>query len=210
MVAAVRAATSNHVRRRSRNARTPTSRTAPAAPQPPVPEATSFAALGVPAPIAAALARSGITTPFPIQSATLPDALAGRDVLGRARTGSGKTIAFAVPPRARCSLRTIDRQPTRPGALVLVPTHELAAQVDQTLESLAEAVGLRSASGSVASGQARRSLHWVGRRHPRRHARTARGPNRPGPVRARPRRDDRAGRGRPHGRPRVPARGSPV
>ena len=56
-----------------------------------------FADLGVPAPLVTALDRSGITTPFPIQSATLPDSLAGRDVLGRGRTGSGKTIAFGLP-----------------------------------------------------------------------------------------------------------------
>src|SRR4051794_29517803 len=57
----------------------------------------TFAALGVPAPVADALAARGITSPFPIQAATLPDSLAGRDVLGRGRTGSGKTVAFAVP-----------------------------------------------------------------------------------------------------------------
>ena len=59
-----------------------------------------FAELGVPAPLVAALDRAGITSPFPIQSAALPDALAGRDVLGRGRTGSGKTIAFGLPTLA--------------------------------------------------------------------------------------------------------------
>jgi len=58
---------------------------------------TSFAALGVPAALSSALTDQGITAPFPIQTATLPDSLAGRDVLGRGRTGSGKTLAFALP-----------------------------------------------------------------------------------------------------------------
>ena len=126
----------------------------PPAPQPPAQEPTSFAALGVPAPIAAALARTGITTPFPIQSATLPDALAGRDVLGRARTGSGKTIAFAVPLAGTLLAPDYRRTPTRPGALVLVPTRELAAQVARTVTPLAEAVGLRCATvfGGVSQG----------------------------------------------------------
>ncbi|HTH07813.1 MAG TPA: DEAD/DEAH box helicase, partial [Ilumatobacteraceae bacterium] len=100
----------------------------------------------MPAPIAAALARSGITTPFPIQSATLPDSLAGRDVLGRARTGSGKTIAFAIPLAGTLLAAEHRRTPTRPGALVLVPTRELAAQVARTVTPLAEAVGLRCAT----------------------------------------------------------------
>ena len=119
-----------------------------------MPEATSFGALGVPAPIAAALARTGITTPFPIQSATLPDSLAGRDVLGRARTGSGKTIAFAVPLAGTLLAADYRRTPTRPGALVLVPTRELAAQVARTVTPLAEAVGLRCATvfGGVSQG----------------------------------------------------------
>ena len=118
----------------------------PVAPQPPAPEPTSFAELGVPAPITVALALTGITTPFPIQSATLPDALAGRDVLGRARTGSGKTIAFAVPLAGTLLAADYRRTPTRPGALVLVPTRELAAQVARAVTPLAEAVGLRCAT----------------------------------------------------------------
>jgi len=61
----------------------------------------TFASLGVPAPLVAVLAKTGITTPFPIQAATLPDALAGRDILGRAQTGSGKTLGFSLPLVAR-------------------------------------------------------------------------------------------------------------
>ena len=92
-----------------------------------------FADLGVPAPLVTALDRSGITTPFPIQSATLPDALAGRDVLGRGRTGSGKTIAFGLPMLAALASSKMRREPSRPRALVLVPTRELANQVADAL-----------------------------------------------------------------------------
>ncbi|HTN79048.1 MAG TPA: DEAD/DEAH box helicase, partial [Acidimicrobiales bacterium] len=108
----------------------------------------------MPAPIATALARGGVTSPFPIQSATLPDALAGRDVLGRARTGSGKTIAFAVPVVTALLTDDHRRTPGRPGALVLVPTRELAAQVARTIALLADGVGLRCATvfGGVAQG----------------------------------------------------------
>ncbi len=107
------------------------------------PSAGSFAALGVPAPMERALARLGVTAPFPIQSAALPDALAGRDVLGRAQTGSGKTIAFAVPLAAALVGGDYQRTARRPGGLVLVPTRELAAQVARTVIAIAEAVGLR-------------------------------------------------------------------
>jgi superfamily II DNA/RNA helicase len=103
-----------------------------------------FAELGVPSALVAVLAGRGIDAPFPIQSATLPDSLAGRDVLGRGRTGSGKTVAFALPTVVRLSTSGTERQPGRPRALVLVPTRELAAQVNETLESLATAAGLRT------------------------------------------------------------------
>jgi superfamily II DNA/RNA helicase len=63
--------------------------------------AATFAAAGVPAPLVAALAETGITTPFPIQALTLPDALAGLDILGRGQTGSGKTLSFSIPLAAR-------------------------------------------------------------------------------------------------------------
>ncbi|GIG27569.1 DEAD/DEAH box helicase [Cellulomonas marina] len=107
---------------------------------------TSFADLGVPAPLVRSLADSGIETPFPIQTATLPDSLAGRDVLGRGRTGSGKTIAFALPLVARLAGASPQpaRRARRPRALVLCPTRELANQIEATLAPLAQAYGLRT------------------------------------------------------------------
>ncbi|HWO70537.1 MAG TPA: DEAD/DEAH box helicase, partial [Actinomycetota bacterium] len=85
---------------------------------------TTFADLGVSAPVARALAEAGARRPFPVQALALPDALAGRDVLVRSPTGSGKTLAFAVPIVERLG----PEAPT-PSALVLAPTRELAAQV---------------------------------------------------------------------------------
>ena len=116
--------------------------------------AVSFAALGVPAPLCAALARGDITVPFPIQAAALPSALAGRDVLGRGRTGSGKTVAFAVPLIAALAAKGRRSAPKRPRGLVLVPTRELATQVAETLAPLAAAVGLRTVTvmGGVGMG----------------------------------------------------------
>ncbi len=102
----------------------------------------SFASVGVPSLLIEALRDQGITSPFPIQTVTLPDSLTGRDLLGRGRTGSGKTIAFALPLITRLSA---DRQRTRanrPRGLVLLPTRELAAQVESTIEPLARAAGL--------------------------------------------------------------------
>jgi superfamily II DNA/RNA helicase len=118
------------------------------------PEETTFEALGVPAPIIAALVRAGCPTPFPIQAATLPSSLAGRDVLGRARTGSGKTVAFAVPIVVALAQSTAVRRPNHPRALVLVPTRELAAQVAATTEPLARAMGQRVTvvHGGVSQG----------------------------------------------------------
>lgn len=93
---------------------------------------TTFADLGVPATLCASLARRGIAEPFPIQILTLPDALAGRDICGRAPTGSGKTLAFGL-----AIVDQLDKaQPRRPRALVLVPTRELAAQVAGEIELL--------------------------------------------------------------------------
>ena len=103
----------------------------------------TFAGLGVPAPLVAALAETGITVPFPIQAATLPDALAGHDILGRAQTGSGKTLGFCLPLAAR--LADGHTLACRPRGLVLVPTRELAAQVQTVLSPLARAVGLSTA-----------------------------------------------------------------
>jgi superfamily II DNA/RNA helicase len=88
----------------------------------------------------AALAVTGITTPFPIQAVTLPDALAGLDILGRGQTGSGKTLSFSIPLAAR--LADGYTSACRPRGLVLVPTRELASQVQVVLAPLAEAVGL--------------------------------------------------------------------
>ncbi len=104
-------------------------------------DTTTFAGLGVPAPLVAVLASSGIAAPFPIQAATLPDALAGRDILGRAQTGSGKTLAFCLPLVTR--LADGHTMAGRPRGLVLVPTRELAAQVVDVLTPLARAERLK-------------------------------------------------------------------
>ena len=100
-----------------------------------------FAALGLPERIVERLARDGITSPFPIQAATIPDALAGKDVLGRGQTGSGKTLAFGLPALTRLAAGTKSK-PRRPRALVLVPTRELAMQVSDALEPLVHVLGL--------------------------------------------------------------------
>ena len=109
-------------------------------PCPPTPprRLRSFADLGLPAALVDALRRSGIATPFPIQAATIPDVLAGRDLLGRAATGSGKTLAFGLPMIARLR-RSRVRPRRRPRGLVLVPTRELAMQVADALAPLAQA-----------------------------------------------------------------------
>jgi superfamily II DNA/RNA helicase len=105
----------------------------------------SFAALGVAPELVSALASQGITTPFPIQTLTIVDALAGRDVCGKAKTGSGKTLAFGIPMLQRLQdvgTSSGDHRPRRPRALVLVPTRELARQVADVLLPLAEKAGL--------------------------------------------------------------------
>jgi superfamily II DNA/RNA helicase len=117
---------------------TPTTPTRP----PTAPEG-SFAELGVPATLTGVLAARGITTPRPIQARTLPDALAGRDVLGRAETGSGKTLAFGLPLLVRTATATSKRRARQPRGLVLVPTRELADQVHDELLPLAAALNLR-------------------------------------------------------------------
>ncbi|MCV2488343.1 DEAD/DEAH box helicase [Geodermatophilus sp. YIM 151500] len=118
-----------------------------------LPADTTFAALGVPAPLVEILAASGITAPFPIQVATLPDSLGGRDVLGRGRTGSGKTLAFALPLVARLAASDGRRQSRRPRGLVLVPTRELANQVFAVVEPLAQALGLSATTVFGGVGQ---------------------------------------------------------
>ena len=113
---------------------------------------SSFTDLGVPARLADVLAGIDITTPTPIQHATLPDALAGRDILGRGRTGSGKTLAFLLPLVSR--LAGGDR-PHRgaPRALILAPTRELVAQIDGALAPLAARAGLTSRTVFGGVGQ---------------------------------------------------------
>ncbi len=104
----------------------------------------TFADLGVPSDLVAALSRRSILEPFPIQAATLPDALAGRDVCGKAPTGSGKTLAFGIAAIARLGNRKPN--PRRPRVLILTPTRELCAQVATELSHLATPRGMRVAS----------------------------------------------------------------
>ena len=117
----------------------------------------TFADLGLPQALVTTLADQGITTPFPIQAATLPDSLAGRDVLGRGRTGSGKTYAFLLPMVTRLTQSQSWRAPGRPRALILAPTRELVAQIDAALAPLAAAMHLRRSPSSAASAPTRRS-----------------------------------------------------
>ncbi|GGM83217.1 DEAD/DEAH box helicase [Dactylosporangium sucinum] len=114
----------------------------------------TFADLGVPGALVRVLAATGVDRPFPIQAATLPDALAGRDVLGRGRTGSGKTYAFVLAVLTRLAAATAPRRAGRPRALILAPTRELAAQIDAVMAPLAKALSLRTMTvfGGVAAG----------------------------------------------------------
>jgi superfamily II DNA/RNA helicase len=122
------------------------------------PSQPSFASLGVPSDIVAALDRKSITEPFPIQSATIPDALAGRDVCGKAPTGSGKTLAFGIGAVARLTGKPA--RPKHPRVLVLTPTRELAAQVASELQVLATPRNLRVDSfyGGVGYGPQLKAL----------------------------------------------------
>ncbi|HEX8003667.1 MAG TPA: DEAD/DEAH box helicase [Mycobacteriales bacterium] len=115
--------------------------------------ATTFSDLGLPRPILTVLAKNGMTHPFAIQAAAIPDALAGRDVLGKAQTGSGKTLAFGLPLLAR--LAGTQAAPKRPTGLVLVPTRELAGQVHDALAPFAMGLGVRVAVvvGGVSMGR---------------------------------------------------------
>jgi superfamily II DNA/RNA helicase len=121
--------------------------------------ATSFADLGVPARLTATLARDNITSPFPIQIATIPDAIGGRDVLGRGQTGSGKTLAFGIPVLMRVS-DSGKAAPGHPKALILVPTRELAMQVNDAITPLARALGVftRTALGGMSYDKQIRDL----------------------------------------------------
>ena len=108
----------------------------------------TFADIGLPEPLVAALLAQGKVAPFAIQTVTIPDSLAGRDVLGRAQTGSGKTLAFGLPMLTE--LAGTKSAPKRPRGLVLVPTRELASQVSDELAPLAAVVGIRV--GTVVGG----------------------------------------------------------
>ena len=103
---------------------------------------TSFRELGLNPALIEALEKQGITTPFPIQAATIPDALAGHDILGRGQTGSGKTLAFGLA--LLTNIASKKAKPHRPLALVLAPTRELAQQIDEVLAPLARTIGHKS------------------------------------------------------------------
>lgn len=126
----------------------------------PIPAAMGFAELGVPARLVDALTERGITSPFAVQAATLPDSLAGRDVLGRGRTGSGKTLAFVLPVVTALASSQHRRQRSRPRAVILTPTRELATQVYAVLEPLAAALGLTAMTifGGVPQNKQVRTL----------------------------------------------------
>jgi superfamily II DNA/RNA helicase len=117
----------------------------------------SFRDLGVPAPLVARLAARGISEPTPIQARALPDALAGHDICGRAPTGSGKTLAFGLA----LAHRVKPGRPRRPRALVLVPTRELASQVQQELASLIKGGGQQVVAvyGGIGYGAQRKALN---------------------------------------------------
>ncbi|MFI9120820.1 DEAD/DEAH box helicase [Streptomyces bikiniensis] len=119
----------------------PSEFTPPVSVTPALPPVASFADLDMPEGLLRTLGEQGVTEPFPIQAATLPNSLAGRDVLGRGRTGSGKTLAFGLALLARTAGRRAE--PTAPLALVLVPTRELAQQVTDALTPYAGALRLR-------------------------------------------------------------------
>ena len=118
----------------------------------------SFADLGVPSNLVERLRARGITEAFPIQEAALPDALAGRDVVGKAATGSGKTLAFGLPLMARLT----KARPRKPVALILVPTRELAAQVQKEIAQLTDDRGRRVICiyGGTSYNVARKALNF--------------------------------------------------
>ncbi|MFE2553457.1 DEAD/DEAH box helicase [Streptomyces sp. NPDC059355] len=120
---------------------------------PALPAVETFADLDMPRELLTALGTQGVSVPFPIQGATLPNTLAGRDVLGRGRTGSGKTLAFGLALLARTAGQRAE--PRQPLALVLVPTRELAQQVTEALTPYARAVKLRLATvvGGMSIGK---------------------------------------------------------
>ena len=116
----------------------------PGAITPALPPVAGFSDLDMPGELLATLRAQGVTVPFPIQAATLPNSLAGRDVLGRGRTGSGKTLAFGLALLARMEGQRA--QARRPLGLILVPTRELAQQVSDALAPYARSLKLRVAT----------------------------------------------------------------
>ncbi|MCT9091595.1 DEAD/DEAH box helicase, partial [Streptomyces sp. ASQP_92] len=120
---------------------------------PALPAVETFAELALAPGLLAELGQQGLSVPFPIQGATLPNSLAGRDVLGRGRTGSGKTLAFGLAMLTRTAGRRAE--PRQPLALVLVPTRELAQQVTDALTPYARALRLRMATvvGGMSIGR---------------------------------------------------------
>ncbi|MFQ1001692.1 DEAD/DEAH box helicase [Modestobacter sp. SSW1-42] len=118
---------------------------APAVEVTPEPTGPTFAQLGLPQPLVTALERKGIRHPFAIQTSALPDALAGRDVLGKAATGSGKTLAFGLPLLARLGAEPGQGR-RAPRGLILVPTRELAQQVHDNLAPLGQSIGVQLAA----------------------------------------------------------------
>ncbi|MFF4400019.1 DEAD/DEAH box helicase [Streptomyces sp. NPDC001480] len=104
------------------------------------PEVT-FADLGLPEGVVRKLAQNGVTVPFPIQAATIPDALAGKDILGRGRTGSGKTLSFGLPTLATLAGGRTEKH--KPRAVILTPTRELAMQVADALQPYGDVLGLK-------------------------------------------------------------------
>ena len=177
--------------------------------------ARTFESLGVSQELTKALADEGIVSAFPIQALTVADALAGRDVCGKAKTGSGKTLAFGVPllQRAKATReaqagREPATRPARPLALVLLPTRELAVQVHDVLAPLARSSGCGPSPSTAAPtstarspSSARASTSIIATPGP------ADRPRRPRRDRGRRARDARPRRGRPHGRHGVHAPG---
>ncbi|MEU1896395.1 DEAD/DEAH box helicase [Streptomyces pristinaespiralis] len=102
---------------------------------------TTFSDLGLPEGVVRKLAQNGVTTPFPIQAATIPDALAGKDILGRGRTGSGKTLSFGLPTLATLAGGHTEKK--KPRAIILTPTRELAMQVADALQPYGDVLGLK-------------------------------------------------------------------
>jgi hypothetical protein len=173
------------------------------------PDSTAtFASLGLPQLLVTALERRDLRAPFAIQTKSIPDALSGRDVLGRGATGSGKTLAFGLPLLTRLAQdrgTTGQRVSGAPRGLVLVPTRELAQQVTDALAPLGQALDLKVSPSTAARHGPPDRPAAPRRRHRRRHPRPAAGPHRAARVHARAGAGHRPRRGRPHGRPRLHA-----